>query len=96
MILDSIFRKLPLWRSAKLSLSWASLGGEHGLSSHILVRGLLLVFFTSLRCTVIVGLVCNFLWAGNDGTDDTKARVAWRTFIHAQSMGGLGIIDPKL
>lgn len=41
-------------------------------------------------------LVCNFLWAGNDGSSDTRARVAWHTCILTRDQGGLGIIDLEM
>ena len=41
-------------------------------------------------------LVRNYLWAGSDGTHDTRARVAWHTCILPREEGGLGIIDPEM
>ena len=41
-------------------------------------------------------LVHNYLWAGSDGSHNTRARVAWHTCILPRSQGGLGIIDPEM
>lgn len=41
-------------------------------------------------------LVRNYLWAGTDGSEDTRARVAWHTCFLPIDQGGLGIIDPEI
>ena len=37
-----------------------------------------------------------FLWSGQDGTTDTRARVRWETIIQPIAEGGLGLIDPEM
>ena len=41
-------------------------------------------------------LIHNFLWSGQDGTTDTRARVRWETIIQPIAEGGLGLIDPEM
>ena len=94
-VLDSIRRKLAHWSACHLSLAGRALV----VNQVLLATAWYIASCWMLHPGVISRLrrlVRNYLWAGSDGTHDTRARVAWHTCILPREQGGLGIIDPEM
>ena len=94
-VLDSIRRKLTHWSACHLSLAGRALV----VNQVLLATAWYIASCWMLHPGVISRLrrlVRNYLWAGSDGTHDTRARVAWHTCILPREQGGLGIIDPEM
>lgn len=94
-VLDSIRRKLSHWSTCYLSLAGRALV----VNQVLLATAWYIASCWMLHPGVIARLrrlVRNYLWAGSDGTEDTRARVAWPTCFLPIDQGGLGIIDPEI
>ena len=94
-VLVSIRKKLCHWSSCHLSLAGRALV----VNQVLLATAWYIASCWMLHPGVISRLrrlVRNYLWAGSDGTQDTRARVAWHTYILPRAEGGLGIIDLEI
>lgn len=94
-VLASIRRKLCHWWAMHLSLAGRALV----VNQVLLATAWFITSCWMLQPRVssqLKRLVRNFLWAGSDGTRDTRARVRWSTVILPLEEGGLGIINPEI
>ena len=83
-VLDSIRRKLTHWSSCHLSLAGRALV----VNQVLLATAWYIASCWMLHPGVISRLrhlVRNYLWAGSDGSHNTRARVAWHTCILPRS-----------
>ena len=79
-VLDSIWQKVAVWSTARLSLvRWALVVNQVILATNWNVASCWC--FSRSYVMQLKRLVWNFLWLGLDGTRDIRARAAWQIVI---------------
>ena len=94
-VLNALRKKLTFWATTHLSLTERVL-----IVNQVLLASIWYVascwYLQVHTINKVKELVRNYIWSGENGERQCRAKVAWDAMILPKEQGGLKLLDPKL